>query len=292
MLWPIAGFPLSPLLQWKNLEVSARLQRGLSGSLQCYQYGAIIGLVRNIAIPSAEVLLLLSYREREMDPDTIASVADATGEVAKTTNSALKLAGKFGSFFRGALDTTGKMLDNELRFIAVRRAVRLSDKWNEFMNARHLAAPSRRIPANFLLPLLSTAVLEEDDDLQDTWARLLVNAGDAQTEMELRTAYVEILRGMSAFDVKNLSVMATASLAFRGKVVVPILETWNLPDRAIGHDEAAGVGEPLTEAVGISINNLDRLGCIAIASSTFGGRPIFAFATVTSLGLALYKASS
>jgi hypothetical protein len=121
---------------------------------------------------------------------------------------------------------------------------------------------------------------------------MLVNAGDASTEMELRTAYVEILRGMSAFDVRNLSVMAEATLGFRGKVTIPILETWNLPNSAKGLDEAAGAGEALPEAVGISINNLNRLGCIASASSTFGGRPIFAFATVTSLGLALHKACS
>jgi hypothetical protein len=64
------------------------------------------------------------------------------------------------------------------------------------MDARGLAAPTRPLPPNFVLPLLTAAVVEEDDELQDTWARLLANAGDAATEMELRTAYVEILKGM------------------------------------------------------------------------------------------------
>jgi hypothetical protein len=44
-------------------------------------------------------------------------------------------------------------------------------------------------------------------------ARLLVNAGDAATKMELRTAYVQILQGMSGFDVKNLAAMCRATLA-------------------------------------------------------------------------------
>jgi hypothetical protein len=86
--------------------------------------------------------------------------------------------------------------------------------------------------------------------------------------------------------------MAKATLDFRGKVTFPILETWNLPNSAKGLDEAAGACEPLSEAVGISINNLNRLGCITSASSTFGGQPLFAFATVTSLGLVLHKACS
>ncbi len=227
-----------------------------------------------------------------MDQDTVGKVADATAEVAKTTDTALKLAGRFGSSFKGALDTTGKMLEREIQFIAAGRALKLSDKWEALMNARGLPTPTRVLPPNFVIPLLTSAVLEEDDELQETWARLLVNAGDAATEMELRTAYVEILQGMSAFDVKNLSIMAEASLTFRGKVAVPILETWNLPNRAVAHDEASGAGEPISDAVGISINNLSRLGCISPASSTFGGRPIFAYATVTSLGTALYKACS
>jgi hypothetical protein len=41
----------------------------------------------------------------------------------------------------------------------------------------------------------------------------LVNAGDAATKMELRTAYVQILQGMSGFDVKNLAAMCRATLA-------------------------------------------------------------------------------
>jgi hypothetical protein len=47
--------------------------------------------------------------------------------------------------------------------------------------------------------------------------------------------------GMSAFDVRNLSVMAKGTLDFRGKVTIPILETWNLPNSAKGLDEAAGI---------------------------------------------------
>lgn len=227
-----------------------------------------------------------------MDQGTIGKLADATKAVAEAGGAAIKAAGNFGSYFDGPMRTIAILMDGELRFIAAKRGLRLSEKWSALLEERGQAMPTRHIPPNFVVPLLATAVLEEDDDLQDTWARMLVNAGDATTEMELRTAYVEILRGMSAFDVRNLSVMAQATLGFRGKVTIPILETWNLPNSAKGLDEAAGAGEPLSEAVGISINNLNRLGCIASASSTWGGRPIFAFATVTSLGLALHKACS
>jgi hypothetical protein len=110
--------------------------------------------------------------------------------------------------------------------------------------------------------------------------------------MELRTAYVEILKGMSAFDVKNLAVMAKASIEFRGKTVVPILETLNLPASVAAHDEGSGSGQPVSDELGISLSNLIRLGCTVAGSSTFGGKPLFQFATVTHLGRALYLACS
>ncbi len=113
-----------------------------------------------------------------MDQNTIGKVADATGEVAKTADTALKLVSRFGSAFEGALNTAGSMIENEIKFIAARRALRLSDRWETLMEARGLAAPTRPLPPNFAVPLLTTAVLEEDDELQDTWARLLVNAGE------------------------------------------------------------------------------------------------------------------
>jgi len=80
--------------------------------------------------------------------------------------------------------------------------------------------------------LLAQAILEEDDDLQEMWAHLLVNAGDAATEMELRTAYVEILRGMSAFDVLNLKELAHVALAAPPEKV-GYVATKDLPHSAV-----------------------------------------------------------
>jgi hypothetical protein len=156
------------------------------------------------------------------------------------------------------------------------------------MEYRGLAQPTRELPLNFAVPLLTAAVLEEDDNLQETWARLLVNAGDAASEMELRTAYVEILRGMSAFDVKNLSLMAQASLANPDNPLRAV-ETWRLPCSAQLRDlHARDVGK-VSREVGISLANLSRLGC-AIPGSGFDAAVIFGLMTVTDLGLALYKA--
>jgi hypothetical protein len=63
-----------------------------------------------------------------VDQDTIGKVADAAKAVAEASDTALSIAGKFGSYFDGSLRTVGKMMDRELQFIAAKRGLRLSEK--------------------------------------------------------------------------------------------------------------------------------------------------------------------
>jgi hypothetical protein len=158
------------------------------------------------------------------------------------------------------------------------------------MKARGLDGPSRELPLKFAVPLLTAAVLEEDDELQEIWARLLVNAGNKATEMELRTAYVEILKGMSAFDVKNLARLAKATLAVppgKSRAVLTI----DLPESTepfAGHFTREPV---ISRELGISLANLSRLGC-AMPAGGMDGAVLYTIMTVTDLGLALYQACS
>jgi hypothetical protein len=223
-----------------------------------------------------------------IDPQTVGKVADATGEIAKTTNTALEMTGRLGGCFGDALRAVGTMLGNEVKFIGAKRSVKLSQKWNELMGVRGLPAPTRPLPLNFAIPLFTAAILEEDDDLQDAWARLLVNAGDAATEMELRTAYVDILKGMSAFDVLNLSKLVVAALS--APTDAPrFVSTKDLPLSAVWY--VSGPDFDLSTEVSISMANLARLGCIA-PTSGYGGGISFSQVLVTELGLALYRACS
>jgi hypothetical protein len=51
------------------------------------------------------------------------------------------------------------------------------------------------------VPLLENATLEEDEDLQDIWARLLVNSADASSGIEPRRAFSAGLAEMCLLDV-------------------------------------------------------------------------------------------
>lgn len=223
-----------------------------------------------------------------MDPDTTGKIADATKEVAITTGQAIEATRDLGRIIKGPLEELVGIVGDRFRFERWKRGLALFDKARAIMKARGIQVPTRELPPKFAVPLLNSAVLEEDDELQEIWARMLVNAGDASTDMELRTAYVEILRGMSAFDVKNLSALAAATLALpqgapRAVGVMKVLHPELVPPGKV----APGV--PLNLA--ISLANLARLGC-AMPGGGFDGAVLFSLMTVTELGIALYKACS
>jgi hypothetical protein len=221
--------------------------------------------------------------------ETVGKLADATKAVADVGNTAIVTAQSLGSVIRGPLDQIVGIVCDRLQFWRWQGQLTLGDKAAAIMRKRGLVAPTRDLPINFAVPLLTSALTEEDDELQEAWARLLVNAGDAATEMELRTAYVEILRGMSGFDVLNLSKLAEAALSLPhtdfGYVATKnpsLFDNWY---------EGGSENTPLRKEVAISLANLSRLGCI-LPSSGFGGSATFSHILVTELGIAMYRACS
>jgi hypothetical protein len=108
-------------------------------------------------------------------------------------------------------------------------------------------------------------------------------------DIELRVAYVSILAGLSAFDVRNLSVMARASIAVPRSEVLPVLETWNLPTSVRVFDGSSTEKGYVSKELGVSLANLFRLGCV-VPGGGFGGVALFTYMTVTDLGRALYLA--
>jgi hypothetical protein len=224
-----------------------------------------------------------------MSEETIVAVAKAAEAASETTGKLIEATSKLGCIFKGSIADAVGILEDRVKFARWERQLALFDKAQRIMASRGLKTPTRELPLTFVVPLLTSAVIEENDELQETWAKLLINAGDATTDMELRTAYVEILRGMSAFDVRNLSKLAEATLSAAPERDQCFVGTMNLP-----HFSEAGPGSlqgnpVLSREVSISIANLIRLGCI-VAPSGFGGGVIFFQVLVTELGLALYQA--
>lgn len=228
-----------------------------------------------------------------MNEQTVREIAGATKAIAELGAKGVEAATNFGRVIAGPINELIGIVEDRVKFARWERQLALAHKAEEIMIARGMQSPTRELPLNFAVPLLTHALLEEDDDLQQTWAKMLINAGDAATEMELRTAYVEILAGMSAFDVKNLATLAKATLLLPPNSFASsrALSTIDLPNSTQEFPGYFGLEPHISSQLGISLANLSRLGC-AMPAGGSDGSVLYSIMTVTDLGLALYKACS
>src|SRR5580700_9241538 len=142
------------------------------------------------------------------DPtDGWAKATEAVSEMAKDAILTGRDAGRFlAPIFKPLVEATG----DRLEIWKATRQLRLADRWMAMLRDRGLDSPTRPIPPAFLLPLIEHASLEGDDDLQDVWATMLANAADRDSETEMRTAFLTMLREMTHFDVSNIAKLAEA----------------------------------------------------------------------------------
>jgi len=197
-------------------------------------------------------------------------VSDPTGGWAKAAETAadaskeaIQAGRDLGRFISGPVGEVVGMLWDHLKVIRFERQVRLAERVRLFLSNRGMNGPTRTVPLKVGLPLLDYATLEEDDNLQDIWATLLVNGGDADSGIEMRRAFVSVLAEMTALDVRNLAKIEQASPSDlrEGSILV---WTGNLPDEAVPvsrRDVNVYSRLPTLEAL-TSLSNLERLGCV------------------------------
>lgn len=225
----------------------------------------------------------------------IEAVSKATEEVARTAGKAIDASSGLGSFlkqiFGAALGEYGAQWRDTAQFRRAANLMKLQRKWEQ-LRADHQAGPGlRELPLKFSYALIEAASLEEDDELQDLFAKLLYNATDTRSHAESRQAFVSMLQGMSGLDVRVLFALAKAPDANPRIYPTRTVLTAKLPGDFVPltTQEASGKLEEPPEAVMVSLNNLARLGCVAPAG-VWDGAVSYGLVTFTALGQALVAA--
>jgi hypothetical protein len=213
--------------------------------------------------------------------------ATATEAAANASKEAIKASRELGHFIRGPVGEVVGMFEDHLKVVRFERQVRLWNRVRHFLTQRGMDTPTRRIAPNIGLPLLENATLEEDDDLQDVWARLLVNGADANSGIEPRRAFVSVLAEMSALDVRNL---AQIELATNGGSIS--VWTHELPERAISfaNISPATLERNPSPEVEVSLSNLERLGCIVPYDEPLPIHTMYQTVMLTPFGRAFIEA--
>ncbi|WP_143325595.1 Abi-alpha family protein [Caballeronia sordidicola] len=225
-----------------------------------------------------------------MDPITATTeTAKAVGEVAKAAGKVIDGAREMGRFIaryvHGPLAQGVGIFEDKLAYSRWERQVRLMQRAEQFLAEQGLKVPPNGIPLKFAVPLLQAATLEDDDYLQDLWARLLVNAA-VNPDIASKRAFISILENMSGQDVQILLTLCAAETGDGAAIT-----TYEVPDRAFPWNPEADGGrlpQPSDEIL-FSLGNLARLGTLS-GLSTAGGGVTYGAVHVSVLGRRLVQA--
>lgn len=203
--------------------------------------------------------------------------AKATQEVAKASQAAIEairdVSRYFGRFAEGPLEQAAGMLEDRLRFMRFEQAVRFQKRAIELMEESGLEKATRPVPLNFIVPVLEAASLEEDDNLQEVWAKLLVNAVDAESTSTPRHAYISMLKDMTPFDAQLLRVIVKHRTHFEASVATELASKY------------FGIDADYEREAQVSLYNLQRLNCVNVPMG-WGGERVAPIEAVTPTELA------
>lgn len=202
--------------------------------------------------------------------DDITETAKAVQEVARATGKTVDALARSGSFFAKHIDAPleaaiGHITDR-LRYSRTVRQMRLFVRFQEEMQALGLEAKTRPLPLGFAVDAIEQGSLEDDDELQDLWARLLANAARADSGIQPRRSYISILKDLTALDAlvfQKIYELEVGPQMFAYTAELPEAATTS-PKR-----ENGAYFEPNDE-IKASLSNLDRLGLVSLAMSNDG----------------------
>lgn len=211
-------------------------------------------------------------------------------ETAKTLGKGIDLADKVGSFIapliRGSLEQGIGIFENKLKYIRWERQIRLMIRAEKFMQELGVVEIVKPIPLKFAIPILQGASLEDDDYLQDFWAKLIANSVSSKG-IELKRIYIDILERLSPLEAKILEKIY--SLPFDENQHKHIIASY-LPEHIEVQDDVNKDIPPLSDLdMELALINLARVGCISPVR-TWGGGENYSLINFTLLGKKFHEA--
>ena len=214
----------------------------------------------------------------------------AVQEVAKTANKAIGTAEKFGgfisTFLSGPLQQGVGIFEDKLRYMRWERQVRLMNRVQQIMSELGQSAPTKTIPLKLAVPFFHAASMEDSDDLQDMWAKLLVNGSLAERGVELRRVYIDILERLSPIEALILEKIYSLPITEQPRKAIV---TGCLPDEVFFEETETEEMQVPSEEVVMALANLTRLGCMKLPTAWNGGE-IYRVVYPTVIGQNLVKA--
>ncbi|HTB07608.1 MAG TPA: Abi-alpha family protein [Bacteroidia bacterium] len=102
---------------------------------------------------------------------------------SSTIEKGLELAKDFlGKLISPTIEEVGLLISDNIKFLRFKNQVKILLKAKDYVENNNISL--KEIPIKILVPLLEKASLEEDENLQDKWANMLVNMVDSETSFQ------------------------------------------------------------------------------------------------------------
>ena len=176
------------------------------------------------------------------------------GEV--TVEASQKLGGFFAKVFKEPAEEIAGIVTDKLRFVRWKRLVETADEVNKILESRNVKT-TRAVPPKLALPIIEESSLEDDPTLQALWSHLLANAMDSSFSDEIRSAYSDIIKGITGRDALLLRTLYD-TLRVRDKLEFSQASRFGMKKLDICNTLKLSESDYL-----VSVNNLMRLRLIA-----------------------------
>jgi hypothetical protein len=204
--------------------------------------------------------------------DEIVETAKATQEVAKATVKGLEVSEKVGGFLSKVLgepiETATGILGDKLKFIRWERQVRLVDKVQQINRKRGIEGKEIPVSPKLAIPMLENASLEENDILQDLWAKLMSSAQGKFTSSAVRSAFIDIIKQLEVIDVQLLNFLFDGYVKAVGEANIHNGTPRRISFAKANILSALNITEQVYEE---SADNLMRVRCLCSEVKVMGG---------------------
>lgn len=210
--------------------------------------------------------------------EVVTEIAKAGQEQQKTYQAAIDLvlrAGRFlGGVFGPASKELGHLFGDQMKFWRFKNAVNILEKAQALMDARGLKPEQvRTLGFGEGLLLLEAASMEESDEVQTLWARLMANAVDPNAATKAEKVYVDILKSISAREAIFLDLMAQIEKKGHSFKSIEAIDAFGLEMSALAESAWRKYSE---EERVVSVQNLVRLRCITARPAPIDVSNLFA----------------
>jgi hypothetical protein len=213
------------------------------------------------------------------------AVQEASKALIKVTEAAEKFGAFIAKYTHEPIEAGVGIFSDKLKYLRWERQLRLIKRAESFLQDLGYTDVKHPMPLKYAVPLLEAASLEEDDNLQDMYASLLVNACVENGAPPFMRSYIDTIERFTPL-MASIFHNFYKNYSAQSEKFMESLD----PERTLPEDRTSAliVGD-YSEETELAWNEIDRLGCLRVKRQMSSSK-LSLSSKPTRYGLALFSA--